>query len=336
MWLVPALAMMVLAQGKALYPSSVVGTDFDFIVDADPDVFDQIVAKGEGRAEMPDKRDSKRELRQPAFLFEILFRDHTKVSVAVDCAFESAEAALEEVRRYAPRLGKLPSTLRQGVRRLVVHRGGEDTTAFSDIGLVVVYSDNATKRIGTHDLEETLFHESVHAAWDHLHRASDAWREAQRKDGRFVTDYARKNPDTEDLAESALFAFTLIHHPERIRKSDAEKIRRAIPARIAFVETLVPKDRPLHYVTCQLDLTRVGPLRDVLSNALNVGLRRDEARVREWLDGAGRGLRDADSLLAAAAKYFGVDERDLRAQVETFRHCNCTHAEVGTPVSAAK
>jgi hypothetical protein len=218
----------------------------------------------------------------------------------------------------------------------VVHRGGEDATAFSDEGLIVVYSDNATKRIGTHDLEETIFHESVHAAWDKAHQGSEAWRDAQKKDGRFLTDYGRKNPNNEDLAESALFAFALIHHPERIPKKEAEKIRGAIPARIAFVETLLPPGRPLHYVTCQLDLTKVGHLSDIVSNALMNGLGQDEVRVSAWLDEARGRFKDAEMFLAAAAKEFGVEEQELKAQVEAFRHCNCRHGEVGAAVGAAK
>jgi hypothetical protein len=137
--------------------------------------------------------------------------------------------------------------LRRGVKRVVIHKGGENATAFSDSGLIVLYSDNATKRIGTHDLEETVFHESVHAAWDKEHSASPGWLAAQKQDGRFVTEYARKNPMGEDLAESALFAYTLLHHPERILKEDAARIRRAIPARIAFVETLLPPGKPIHF-----------------------------------------------------------------------------------------
>lgn len=331
-----ALAMVLMAHEKALYPSSVVGTDFDFIIDGDPDVFEELVPKGEGTAEMPDKTDSTKELRETAFLFEARFWDNTKISIAIDAAFKTGEEARKEALRYTPRLGKLPSALRQGLRRLVVHRGGEDTTAFSDDGLIVVYSDNATKRIGTHDLEETIFHESVHAVWDKAHQASEAWRDAQKEDRRFVTDYGRKNPDNEDFAESALFAFALIHHPERIPKGEAEKIRHAIPARIAFVETLLPPGKPLHYVTCQLDLTRVGSLSDIVSNALNRGLGQDEGKVRAWLDEAQGRFKDADAFLAAVAKEFGVEENELKAQVEAFRHCNCEHGEVGAAVGAAK
>lgn len=231
----------------SLYRSSVVGTDFDYITESDPDTFDHLEDKGQGLAEMPDKSDRSAALRQEAFLFVAHFNDGTRVSLAIDADFKTQDSARQEALRYTPRLGKLPTSLRRGVKRVVIHKGGENVTAFSDVGLMVLYSDNATKRIGTHDLEETVFHESVHAAWDKAHAKSAEWQDAQKKDGGYITDYARKNPQGEDLAESALFAFTLLHHPDRIPKEEAEKITRIIPNRIAFVEKLLPKDKPLHF-----------------------------------------------------------------------------------------
>jgi hypothetical protein len=235
------------AGDEPLYPSSVVGTEFDFILDTDPDTFVRLEDKGEGKAEMPDKSVESAPLFQQAFLFVAHFNDGTRVKLTIDADFKTQEAARKESLRYTPQLGKLPTALRRGVDRLVVHKGGEDVTAFSDEGVIILYSDNATKRIGTHDLEETVFHESVHAAWDKTHEASAEWLDAQKKDGCFITHYAMKNPKGEDLAESALFAFALIHHPKRIPKKDADKITRAIPSRIAFVEKLLPKGTPLHF-----------------------------------------------------------------------------------------
>jgi len=229
------------------YKSSVVGTDFDFILDKDPDTFVRLDDNGSGSAEMPDKSNDSAPLRQQAFLFVAHFDDGTRVNLAIDADFKTQDDARKEALRYTPRLGKLPTALRRGVERVVVHKGGEDVTAFSDVGLIVLYSENATKRIGTHDLEETVFHESVHAAWDEQHESSAEWLEAQEKDGGFVTDYAKKNPTGEDLAESALFAYALIHHPKRIPKKEAATIKRAIPNRIAFVEKLLPKGKPLHF-----------------------------------------------------------------------------------------
>lgn len=236
-----------LAEDTPLYRSSVVGTDFDFITEDDPNTFDRLEDKGKELSEMPDKSDRSAAHRQEAFVFVAHFNDGTVVSLFIDADFETLDAARKEALRYTPRLGKLPTALRRGVSRVVIHKGGEDVSAFSDIGLMVLYSENATKRIKTHDLEETVFHESVHAAWDKTHAASDGWIEAQKKDGGFVTEYAKKNPTKEDLAESALFAYTLTHHPERIPKDEATKIASAIPNRIAFVEKLLPKDKPVHF-----------------------------------------------------------------------------------------
>jgi hypothetical protein len=227
--------------GEPPFRSSVVGTDFHFITAADPDTFIRLEDKGQGSAEMPDKADRTVPLVQQAFLFVAHFNDGTRVNLAIDANFKTQDSARTEALRYGPRLGKLPTALRMGVERVVVHQGGANVTAFSDFGLIVLYSDNATKRIGTHDLEETVFHESVHA-WDRTHASSAEWMDVQTKDGSFVTDYARKNPKGEDLAESALFAFNLIHHPDRIPRETAESI-----SRLPFIEKLLPKDKPLHF-----------------------------------------------------------------------------------------
>lgn len=323
------------AQDAPPWKSSVVGTDFDFIRESDPDTFAGLESRGRGEAEMPDKTDRSVPLVRDAFRFVSTYRDGTSVDLAIDLRFETEEAARQEALRYAPRLGRLPTALRRGVRRVVVHQGGEDATAFSDVGLIVLYSGNATKRIATHDLEETVFHESVHAAWDREHRESPAWLAAQKADGRFITDYARKNAKGEDLAESALFAFTLLHHPDRIPPGDADLIRRAIPARIAFVEKLLPPGKPLHYAVCRIDLNRPGQMSDILSNALTGGLGKDESAVRTFLDGARGKHAKGEELLEAARAAFGVEEAALRAKVREFQHCNCTHGDLGQGLPGA-
>lgn len=320
-----------------LYPSSVVGTDFDFILESDPDTFVELEFTGQGSPEMPDKTSRTAPLRKPAFMFVSRYRDGTSVAIAIDAEFKTEAEARQEALRYTPRLGKLPTSLRRGVERLVVHKGGADATAFSDAGLIVVYSANATRRIGTRDLEETVFHESVHAAWDKAYAASPEWRAAQKSDGRFVTEYARKNRDGEDLAESALFAYALLHHPERIPEEESARIRRAIPARIAFVGTLLPPGKPVHFALCRVDLTRPGPLSDILSNALIRGLRQDEGKVRAFLDEARGSYGDAEKLIRAAADRFGIEASELKAQIEMRRHDNCTHdASRDVPAAAPK
>jgi len=218
-----------------LYRSSVVGTQFDFITEDDPSAFERLEYVGFQDFEMPDKRNTGEELIQKAYVFNAYFNDGTKVGIALEEAFGSRQAAEEDAMRYTPRLGKLPPLYRQNLKHIVVHKGGADTTAFAeDKGhFLIIYSDNATKRIGTHDLEETFFHEGTHASIQARYLEGEAWENAKALDKAYITDYAKKN-DQEDFAESALFAYTLIFHPERLPAAERARIEKQIPNRIAF------------------------------------------------------------------------------------------------------
>jgi len=218
-----------------LYPSSIVATDFDFITDSDPNAFWTLDYLGLIPFEMPDKRPNPLPLLQDAYVFNAKFSDGTQVRIAESKEFGSKDAAQLDAERYISRLGKLPSVYRQKLRHIVVHKGGADTTAFAeDKGhFFVIYSDNATKRIGTHDLEETFFHEATHATIQVDHILGAPWIQAKTADNAFITDYA-KSGGQEDFAESALFAYTIIKHPERFPLDERTKIEQQIPNRIAF------------------------------------------------------------------------------------------------------
>jgi hypothetical protein len=222
-----------------IYRSSVVGTDFDFITDADPSAFTRLEYVGFQKFEMPDKRESDEPLVQHAYVFNAYFSDGAKVSIALDKNFGSRQAAEQDTRRYTLPLGKLPSLYRHNLRHIVVHKGGADTTAFAeDKGhFFVIYSDNATKRIGNHDLEETFFHEGTHASIQTKYLGRAAWQKAKNTDNAYITDYA-KTEDQEDFAESALFAYTMIYHPERFPAAERARIEKQIPNRIAFFRTV--------------------------------------------------------------------------------------------------
>jgi hypothetical protein len=222
-----------------LYRSSVVGTDFDFITDKDPSAFERLDYVGYKGFEMPDKRRTGEPLIQNAYVFDAYFIGGTTVRIALDKEFGSRQAAEQDAMRYAPRLGKLPSLYRQNLSHVVVHKGGADTTSFAeDKGhFFVIYSDNGTKRIRTHDLEETLFHEGTHASIQARYLGGDAWKKAKALDSAYITDYATTN-DQEDFAESALFAYTLLYHPDRLPAAERAKIEKQIPNRIAFFKSV--------------------------------------------------------------------------------------------------
>lgn len=235
------------AVGAPLYETSVVGTDFDFITETDPNTFMCLEYEGFKQYEMPDKRYEGGELFQDAYIFNAYFSDGSKVDIALSKGFGSKDAALKDAMRYTSRIGKLPTLYRSQLDHIVVHKGGEDTTAFADNGFFVIYSDNATKRISTHDLEETFFHESTHATIQDDYNDASTWTSAQTKDDDFITEYAQNDKEGEDMAESALFAYTLIHHPDRFPVSDKSKIENTIPNRIAFFKVLFPVNKPVMY-----------------------------------------------------------------------------------------
>ncbi|MEL7498507.1 MAG: hypothetical protein AAFN77_12920 [Planctomycetota bacterium] len=324
------------------YRSSVTATDFDYVTADDPSTFKTLTYLERQHAEMPDKREGHDELRKDAFVFDASFSDNTSVKIFIDAAFKTPEAAEQEAKRYVDPLGKLPTALRSGVNRLVVHAGGEDTTAFSDIGLIVLYADNATKRISTHDLEETTFHESVHAAWDNKHAKSEGWVRAQAADGTFVTTYAKKQPAREDLAESALFAYTLLHHPGRIPKEHAVKIKKAIPNRIRYVGELIPVGKPVFYDTTQTrqpiwdqrrdgvhcDIRIVGVFADVMSNALSQEFDLEEQEINRVTTGAGNRFDSSEELFQEVVSKFKLSPKELKAALVKQLHCNCKHKSV--------
>lgn len=83
-------------------------------------------------------------------------------------------------------------------------------------------------------------------------------------------------------------------------------------------EAAAPAPRP-----CAVDLRLPGQMKDIVSNALVLGLSVPEDRVRAHLEGAERRHGTGPALLAAAAAHFGLGVDVLSAEVERFRHCNC-------------
>ena len=225
------------AMAKPLYPNSVVSNDHEFIVTSDDSVFACITFDGRRTAEMPDKRKDGL-MAKNTFIFTARYRDRTKVGIWAHPDFGSQEKAVKSVMPAAEAIGKLPTFMRKKLHHVVIHRGDETAFGEREGHFFVLYLENIKTRIRNHDLEETVFHESVHATLDKKYARSKKWRAAQKADGDFVTKYAKRKPEGEDLAESGLFAWTLIMHPGRLPEKVEAKVRKIMPHRIAFFEKL--------------------------------------------------------------------------------------------------
>lgn len=233
------------ALADPVFPNSVVSNDLEFIKTTDQDVFSCLGFVGSRRAEMPDKR-SNQLFVNGVFVFKAQYKDGTTVELWAHPDFETEVKALGSVEPVALAIGKLPTIMRSRLDHVVVHSGDETAFGEAEGNFFVIYSDNIKTRLQNHDLEETVFHESVHATLDARYLRSRAWRNAQRADGSYVTNYAANSPAKEDLAESALFAWAILVHPGRLPSHIETEVRAIMPNRLAFFEDLF-LDQPVFF-----------------------------------------------------------------------------------------
>lgn len=198
-----------------LFPNSVVSNDIDFIRADDPDTYVSLAFLGRARKEMPS-RISNELFDQNAFIFEATFTDGETMEIWCHSTFGTQAAAQGYAEKLGPRLGKLPVFQRNMVNHVVIHNG--DAGAFAELEgqFFILYSDNMDRRISTNDLEETVFHESVHASYQFMFQNDPAWLNAQASDLSYITEYGEDNASLEDMAEAALFAYTMITYPGRL------------------------------------------------------------------------------------------------------------------------
>lgn len=102
----------------------------------------------------------------------------------------------------------------------------------------------------------------------------------------------------------------------------------AIASPLALTSIVQAQDttRPPTSTSCTVDLHNPGLMKDIVSNALIRGVGRAEADVAAFLRAAETRFATGELLLAAAAEHFAVERATLAAEVERFRHCNCSHA----------
>jgi hypothetical protein len=182
---------------------------------------------------MPDKRNDEL-MDKETFVFEATFSDGSKVEVWAHSSFGSVGQAERYALMLSAPLGKLPPVMRGKLAHVVVHKG--DATAFGEAegNFFVVYSENMETRVRDHDLEETVFHESVHATLEMTYRKNRDWLAAQKADTGFITKYAADNPSLEDLPEAALFVYTMLENPGRLPAEVEAWVKRHMPNRLAF------------------------------------------------------------------------------------------------------
>ena len=217
-----------------LFPNSVTSNDIDFILETDPDDYVNFSFIGLADKETPGEPNGGSLLDTNTYIFETTFTDGESIEIWCHSSFGSEIAAQEYVEKLNPRLGKLPAFQRNLINHVVIHNG--DGGAFAEIEgqFFILYSENMDERISTNDLEETVFHESVHASYQFMYENHPDWTTAQAADPTYVTEYAQDYPQVEDIAESALFAYTYLTYPGRLNDTIETWLDENIPNRLEF------------------------------------------------------------------------------------------------------
>lgn len=227
-----------LASAAPLFPNSVVSNDIDFIRSDDPSQFASLSYLGQQRKEMPSKFSDEL-FDNNTYVFEASFTDGKKIGIWCSSAFGSRNSAQVYADKLTPRLGKLPKIQRDMLDHVCIHSGNETAHAETQGHFFILYSQNMDQRINTNDLEETVFHESVHASIQDSYENSSQWRNAQAADSAYITDYAQNYPSLEDMPETALFCYAMLKYPDRLPQYVKDWINSNIPNKLAFFRDVI-------------------------------------------------------------------------------------------------
>ena len=130
--------------------------------------------------------------------------------------------------------------MRREIGHVVIHQGDRGAFAEDQDHFFVLHTNNIAKRISTHDLEETVFHEAMHASVQIKLLKSLKWRSAVRKDKGHVTEYFQTDAQ-EDFAETGLMIYTYLRDPDRLPSNVRSAMERTFPNRIAFWRSRFPE-----------------------------------------------------------------------------------------------
>ena len=208
-----AVVLVILTVSPVLADPPFQGTGFispDIITSADPSGLRGVTYTGRGSRLIFDYRPFEW-INVNCYLFEARIHGRS-IEFQVNPEFGSEEAARAEVDTYALALGRLPAVLLSRAEKVHVNAGAPghpDTRQRGRLGGRVPkvfggnYSDRSfTIHTGTGQnflrggfLEEILFHEGGHVSLQN-HQDAPGWHAAQEADGEFISDYARRHPDT--------------------------------------------------------------------------------------------------------------------------------------------
>ena len=203
----------------------------DLIRQSDPSAFKSMTYEGQRTKTFTN------DVKKRAHVFTVEYRDGLTIAIHVSSEFAGPESAEIEAKKYAIEIGRIPTLLRLYLKRATLERS-DYVLAASRHGYIYIRFPDAVSLERGRLLEEVLLHEAVHTQSDFSrHVEEDGWLDAKNADPTFVCEYCR-SADREDIAESLVAYFAVKYRPDRITERDANLIRKSIPNRIAYFDSL--------------------------------------------------------------------------------------------------
>lgn len=169
-------------------------------------------------------------------IFDAIFENGKRIEMMVNTEITSLAEAEAQAHIYAHIIGQFNRFLIDGINEVYIHPGDAFFSALP--GGIIVHTGEADEEyLPRGVLEEVMAHEAVHAALDVTYLRSSEWQQAQKLDVTFVSEYARDNPETEDLAES-YGAYLVYKNAGRNEASLVSSIENELGARMSFFEAI--------------------------------------------------------------------------------------------------
>lgn len=200
----------------------------------DPTCFESLTPNGREKRRMFDRRRRGRP-EVNAYMFTAKFDDGQTMIVEVNPEFGEKEA-YRQAKKYLLVIGQMPFALRKDAKSVTIHKGRKGFGGGNRNLLIHTGMGESYIRQGI--LSETFYHEASHTSLDRTHARNKDWMAAQKKDGGYISGYAKHHPFREDVAESFLMYFAVRYKPGRIDAKLEKTIKDAMSNRMAYFDSL--------------------------------------------------------------------------------------------------
>ena len=112
----------------------------------------------------------------------------------------------------------------------------------------MIHTGQGDSYVSSGILDETFIHEGCHTSLDSYVYDTDEWDTAVATDNKYISDYARDNPNREDIAETFLVWFATRYRQSTFTQQELDDWESEMGGRFAYFDTLCQDMNP--YQSC--------------------------------------------------------------------------------------